>query len=83
MKIAVSIPDELFYRAENAARREGLSRSGLYSRALAVFLATEAEPTDDPVITKLNEMADLINGIELPPSDVVAREFVDSGTWEW
>ena len=39
MKIALSIPDELFEAAETVSRRLGVSRSRLYSTALAEFLA--------------------------------------------
>jgi antitoxin MazE6 len=46
MKTAVSIPDSLFWRAEQLARRSGKSRSQLYREALAEYLARR-EP--DPV----------------------------------
>jgi metal-responsive CopG/Arc/MetJ family transcriptional regulator len=39
MKIALSIPDELFDSAETLRRRLGLSRSRLYATALADFVA--------------------------------------------
>ena len=39
MKIAVSIPDELFESAEMLGKRLGVSRSRLYATALADFLA--------------------------------------------
>ena len=39
MKTAISIPDDVFAAAEEAADRLGLSRSGLYARALAEFVA--------------------------------------------
>jgi metal-responsive CopG/Arc/MetJ family transcriptional regulator len=39
MKTAISIPDRLFNSADALARRLGLSRSRLYSTALAEFLA--------------------------------------------
>ena len=39
MKIAVSVPDEVFERAERLARRLEVSRSELYSRALREYLA--------------------------------------------
>jgi metal-responsive CopG/Arc/MetJ family transcriptional regulator len=38
MKTTVSMPDELFQRAEAAARRLQLSRSELYAKAIADFL---------------------------------------------
>jgi predicted transcriptional regulator len=38
MKTAVSIPDELFRRADELARRVGKSRSQVYQEALAEYL---------------------------------------------
>ena len=39
MKTAISIPDDLFEQSEELAGRLGLSRSGLYQRALEELLA--------------------------------------------
>lgn len=39
MKIALSIPDELFDSAETLGKKLGVSRSRLYATALAEFLA--------------------------------------------
>jgi len=39
MKIALSIPDELFASAETLIKRSGISRSRLYATALAEYLA--------------------------------------------
>jgi antitoxin MazE6 len=38
MKTAISIPDELFRRADALARRLGKSRSQVYQEAIAEFL---------------------------------------------
>ena len=38
MKVAVSIPDELFKSAETLSRKLGLSRSRLYAAALTDFV---------------------------------------------
>ena len=38
MKTAVSLPDELFQKAETAARRLRMNRSELYAKAIAGFL---------------------------------------------
>jgi len=38
MKTAISVPDDVFRRAEAAARKLGMSRSELYSRAVQTFL---------------------------------------------
>jgi metal-responsive CopG/Arc/MetJ family transcriptional regulator len=39
MKVALSIPDELFESAETLGKRLGVSRSRLYATALADFVA--------------------------------------------
>ena len=39
MKIAVSVPDDLFESAETLGKRLGVSRSRLYATALAEFVA--------------------------------------------
>ena len=39
MKVAVSIPEELFDSAESLGKRLGVSRSHLYATAIAEFLA--------------------------------------------
>ena len=48
MKTAISIRDELFRAAEQAAKRLGISRSELYQRALAAFL----KGISDPLVTE-------------------------------
>ena len=48
MKVAVSIPDPLFRRAERLARRRGMSRSQLYAVALERLVDLE----DDGQITR-------------------------------
>lgn len=39
MKTAISIPDDVFERAEQLARREGRSRSDVYSAAVREYVA--------------------------------------------
>ena len=43
MKVAVSIPDELFEEADRLAEATGKTRSAFYARALADFLAKRKE----------------------------------------
>jgi hypothetical protein len=53
MKIAISLPDELFESADELAERMGVSRSELYARAMAEYLAKHR---DEDVTAKLNEV---------------------------
>lgn len=77
MKTAVSIPDEVFREADNAAQRLGWSRSQLYTRALQAYLMEQGE---DPVTRALDLLADELGAVEAP---VVARGLIDAGAWEW
>jgi predicted transcriptional regulator len=45
MKTAISIPDPIFQKAERIARKLGISRSALYSRAVSQLI--EAYDEDD------------------------------------
>jgi predicted transcriptional regulator len=57
MKTAISIPDEIFQDAERLAKRLKQSRSEVYSRALAEYVARHAP---DKVTEQLNKvLADL------------------------
>jgi len=66
MKTAISIPDDLFLLAEQAAKRLGLSRSELYRRAIGAFL----QRNNDKLITDaLNQVYDeQVNQGHLDPS---------------
>lgn len=52
MKIAVTIPDEVFRRAEEIANALGISRSELYAKALAEFIR---EQRDERITERLNQ----------------------------
>lgn len=77
VKVAISLPDELFADAEATARNLHITRSQLYARALELFLASQQT---DPITQKLDELAD-----ELGKSDGVdfGRRLIDQGLWEW
>ncbi len=66
MKTAVSIPDEVFAEAERLARRMKRSRSEVYSRALAEYVARH---TPDRVTEAMDRALDEIN----EPADQFAR----------
>jgi len=52
MKTAVSIPDDVFEEAERLAQRMKKSRSELYSRAIADYVA---RPAQDHVTEAMNQ----------------------------
>jgi metal-responsive CopG/Arc/MetJ family transcriptional regulator len=53
MKTAISIPDPVFEAAEDFARRLGMSRSQLYTKAVKKYLE---EHKNERVTTRLNEI---------------------------
>ena len=53
MKTAISVPDELFREADLFAKRQGTSRSKLYSDAVSEYLARRRHKE---VTAKLNEV---------------------------
>ena len=53
MKTAISIPDNIFQAAEEYAKSRGVSRSRLYSEAVAQFLEKHSK---DQITQKLNEI---------------------------
>lgn len=53
MKTAISLPDALFLAAERVAKRQGVTRSELYARALAALIERE---DDDAITEALNRV---------------------------
>lgn len=51
MKTAISLPDDLFRSGDSLAKRLGVSRSELYARALAEYLAKHRT---DQITQRLN-----------------------------
>lgn len=62
MKIAVSVPDDVFKEAEQLARRMKRSRSMVYSQALAEYVARHASDrvteAMDRALVEIGESAD-------------------------
>ncbi len=53
MKTAISIPDPIFKAAEKLARRLGMTRSRLYTKAVTEYIQKNK---NDKVCEKLNEV---------------------------
>jgi metal-responsive CopG/Arc/MetJ family transcriptional regulator len=59
MKVAVSIPDALFEEADRVAQAMGKTRSALYAKVLADFLAKRK---DDEITEAINAAVDSMDG---------------------
>ena len=78
MKTAVSIPDDVFEKAERLARRMKKSRSELFSRALAEYVARHAP---DHVTDTMNQVCAEV-GVEPDPfGSAAARRTLERIEW--
>ena len=78
MKVAVSIPDDVFAEAERLAANLHTSRSGLYARALTEFI----ERRDPELITAA--MNDVVHELDEPVDPFVeeaARQILKRVEW--
>lgn len=80
MKTAISIPDDLFNDAERLVARFKTSRSELYSRAIAEFVARH---DDDAVTQALDEVARNINADSSDNQMTTASAFAILRQVEW
>jgi len=77
MKTAISLPDPIFALAEKAARKMKVSRSRLYSLALAEFLSKQepeevTQALDDVYATepsRVDRILDLMQRSSLPKEE--------------
>jgi predicted transcriptional regulator len=78
MKTAISIPDDLFRRADKLATQLGKSRSELYREALADYVARR-----DPraVTSALDEIADEVARDRAGFTDHAARRVLERSEW--
>ena len=78
MKTAISIPDEVFNKAEELSQRLGISRSELYTKAIANFIQSYRSQT---VTEALNQVyAQEESALD---EAVVAMQFYSIGSEEW
>ena len=78
MKTAVSIPDDLFRRADEFASRAGKSRSQIYREALSDYLARR-DP--DAVTRALDELADDLAADRVGFVSEAARRTLERSEW--
>jgi metal-responsive CopG/Arc/MetJ family transcriptional regulator len=78
MKVAVSIPDEVFAETESLAKRLKASRSEIYSRALREFLGRHAP---DQITETMNRVIAEVGDTMDPFSKRAARGVLRRVEW--
>jgi metal-responsive CopG/Arc/MetJ family transcriptional regulator len=53
MKTAISLPDEIFHSADQLAKRLGMSRSELYSKAVSSYISTHKNEAVTEALNKI------------------------------
>lgn len=80
MKTAVSVPDEVFAKADRLARSMGKSRSEVYSAALREYVGRHAS---DEVVDAVNRVMEDLGEASAPDGFVrrAARRRLESADW--
>jgi predicted transcriptional regulator len=78
MKTAVSIPDDVFEGAERLAARLQTSRSKLYARAIAEFVARH---DDDRITALMDEAVREAGGQRAPFVAAAAKQSMQHAEW--
>jgi metal-responsive CopG/Arc/MetJ family transcriptional regulator len=78
VKTAVSIPDDLFRKAEKAAKKRNLSRSKLYALALRFYLQGDWR---EEATRRANALADTVDTSMPPAMDAAIAERMREVEW--
>ena len=78
MKVAVSIPDDVFADAEQIVRQMQTSRSDVYARALAAFVGLH-DP--DTVTSALNAVVDNVDEVDDVFIKTSANQLLKHSEW--
>ncbi len=78
MKTAISIPDPIFKAAERLARRLGMTRSRLYTKAVTEYIQKHK---NDEVCEKLNEIYEKESSSLDPVTQAMQWASIDEEEW--
>jgi metal-responsive CopG/Arc/MetJ family transcriptional regulator len=78
MKFSISIPDDLFERAQRPAQQTKKSRSGLFVDALREYLARH---TSDQITEEMNSALAEVGEADDPFVSTSAEEILERSEW--
>ena len=78
MKTAVSIPDEIFEKADRLARRTRRSRSEVFAAALREYVARHAP---DEITESINRVCDTIGDRDDGFARAAAKRVLEGSEW--
>jgi metal-responsive CopG/Arc/MetJ family transcriptional regulator len=78
MKTAISIPDDVFAEAERMARRLKKSRSEIYSRAVAEYVARHSA---EQVTEKMDQVWEELGSLPAEFANAASRRILERTEW--
>ncbi|MCP4113110.1 MAG: ChpI protein [Desulfobacteraceae bacterium] len=78
MRTAISLPDKLFYIAEEYAKEHGFSRSELYATAVSEFIEKNKE---EDITRQINEVCDIVDTSLTPQIEAASRRVLSGAEW--
>ncbi len=81
MNTAISLPNKLFYMAEEYAETHGLTRNELYSTAVSEFIKKGKKREKKEITQRINEICDNVDTSLNPQNRVAAKRILSSSEW--
>ena len=81
METAVSLPKQLFIRAEEYAKKHGLSRNELYAKAVSEYIRKKSQQEEKDIVQKINDLCDTIDTSLNPQMRAAAKRLLSSSEW--
>lgn len=81
METAVSLPEQLFIRAEEYAKKHGLSRNELYVKAVSEYIRKKDKQEEKDIIQTINKMCDNFDTSLDPQMRAASKRTLSSSEW--
>jgi metal-responsive CopG/Arc/MetJ family transcriptional regulator len=81
METAVSLPEQLFIRAEEYAKKHGLSRNELYVKAVSEYIRKKDKQEDKDIVQTINKICDNLDTSLNPQMRAAAIRTLSSSKW--
>jgi antitoxin MazE6 len=79
MKVAISIPDDVFQAAERVSRRMRIPRSQLYAKAIKAFVR---DHSDEDITEQLNRVYSKVSSKLDPAWEKMSLEVLRRAEWK-
>ena len=81
METAISLPEKLFIRAEEYAKKHGLSRNELYAKAVSEYIRRKSKKERKEIVEKIKEICENIDTSLNPQMRAAAKRILSSSEW--